>query len=85
MLNNTTKQPLNSQATQSSVATHTPIPKDMKIEKGMYLIDRSGKLFRVLCNCGQSRPREHTQRYVNAHRSQYGLADHSYNKQFVKK
>lgn len=35
------------------------------VASGMYLRDKSSnEIFKVLCNCGSSSPRRHTQRFV---------------------
>lgn len=39
---------------------------------GQIMVEKSsGKLFKVLCSCPNSKPREHTRRYIERNRALY--------------
>lgn len=56
------------------------LPHDLRITSGLggksatVVVDNeTGKAFSVLCNCGSSRPRRHTQMYVSKNRHEFTL------------
>lgn len=54
------------------------LPANYSPAIGDTLIDLStGKLFKVLCSCAGSKPRNHTRRFVAANPSLYALPSHA--------